>query len=172
MGDIVESFLSDRDEYPLHEVCLDDFSMSKYEVTRRQWAAIMSEKPAPPTPSDSLPVTSISWNQANEFICKLNANGPDFYRLPTEAEWEFAARSGGQAHKYASEDGGIPFFWSGFDAEGPIDVKLTLKNAAGFYGMSGNVNEWVNDWGRRGRNPQRQNPKLLFPKPERQPTRA
>ena len=147
MGDVAESFLSDRDEYPLHEVCLHDYSLSKYEVTRGQWPAIMSESPVKSQTSDSLPITNISWYQANEFICQLNRNGPDFYRLPTEAEWEYAARSKGLIHKYASEDGSIPLFWSGFDAEQPIDVKLTLKNAAGFYGMSGNVNEWVSDWG-------------------------
>ena len=110
--------LSDGGEsFAVHEVCLDDFYIGKYEVTQGQWKAIMGNNPSYfKDCGDNCPVEQVSWNDAQEFIRKLNqrtkttpspsvASRTDFikgeFRLPTEAEWEYAARSGGKSEKYA-----------------------------------------------------------------------
>ncbi len=93
----------DSDEKPVHEVCVSDFYMGRYEVTQGQWKMVMDGK----NPScfrncgDDCPVECVNCNDVQEFIEKLNSLTGKKYRLPTEAEWEYACRSGGKEEKYS-----------------------------------------------------------------------
>ena len=92
-------------ERPVHEVTLTSFKISKYEVTQKLWSLVMDENPST-IQGDSLPVNNLSWNECQTFIAKLNEMTGKTFRLPTEAEWEFAARGGvkgnelGEGHGY------------------------------------------------------------------------
>ena len=99
----------DADEKPVHEVCVDDFYLGKYEVTQGQWEKVMGNNPSCFKGRDN-PVEMVSWNDVQQFIDRLNSQSDRKYRLPTEAEWEYAARSGGKREKY-----------SGTSQEGELD---------------------------------------------------
>jgi formylglycine-generating enzyme required for sulfatase activity len=135
------------DEKPVHTVSITKaFYLGKYEVTQGQWTQIMGENPSW-FKGENLPVEQVFWSDAQEFIRRLNLKeGRDGYRLPTEAEWEYAARAGldswpsakdalGQVAWYAENAGG---------ATHPVGGKK--PNAWGLCDMLGNVNEWVADW--------------------------
>ncbi|MDP3259083.1 MAG: formylglycine-generating enzyme family protein [Thermodesulfovibrionales bacterium] len=139
------------DEKLVHEVYVDDFYIGKYEVTQGQWKAIMGNNPSYfNNCGDNCPVERVSWNDVQDFINKLNSKSGKNYRLPTEAEWEYAARSGGKNEKYAgtsneSELG--EYAWYSSNSGGkthPVGQKK--PNGLGIYDMSGNVFELVNDW--------------------------
>ena len=152
-----------EDERPLHAVRLDGFYLGKYEVTQRQWKALMETNPSAFGSGDSYPVENVSWNDAQEFITRLNQkSGRNKYRLPTEAEWEYAARSGGKEEKYAGFSAENEIFQYGnfCDLNCELDWKEMgqndrYKNTApvgsfapnglGLYDMTGNVWEWVSD---------------------------
>lgn len=134
-----------------HEVCVDDFYMGKYEVTQGQWKAIMRKNPSYfKDCGDNCPVEQVSWHDANAFISKLNQKaGNDIYRLPTEAEWEYAAKSKGKNEKWAgtnNEPEIADYGWYKSNSGGKTQqVGQKKPNSFGLFDMSGNVMEWVKD---------------------------
>lgn len=152
-------------ERPVHTACVGDFFMGKVEVTQGQWKAVMKNNPSFfDNCGDHCPVENVSWADAQEFISRLNQSaGTNKYRLPTEAEWEFAARAGNQARFFFGDDArdlgdyawydsnssrSEPlkrFYQNRFIRTSPHPVGQKKPNAWGLYDMHGNVWEWVYD---------------------------
>ncbi len=136
------------DEKPTHQVTLSTFYIGKYEVTQAEWQAVMGANPSH-FKGDNLPVENVSWLDCQEFIRKLNELTGKQFRLPTEAEWEYAARGGNKSNrtKYA---GGSNIDNVGWYKENsnktthPVGRKRA--NELGLYDMTGNVQEWCQDW--------------------------
>ena len=139
------------DERPTHQVTLSTFLIGKYEVTQEEWEAVMGSNPSH-FKGAKLPVEQVSWDDCQEFIRKLNELTGSGFRLPTEAEWEYAARGNYFGFSFANEKyaGGNNLdtvAWyrenSGFVTH---EVGQKFSNSFGLYDMSGNVSEWCSDW--------------------------
>lgn len=139
--------VADHDEKPLHEVRIEAFRIGRYEVTQRQWTAVTGSNPSF-FKGDDRPVECVSWQEVQKFIDKLNRQTGRRFRLPTEAEWEYAARGGcdNDAYTYAGSNdiGSVAWFAENSD-DRTHDVGGKLPNRLGLYDMSGNVNEWCDD---------------------------
>jgi len=136
------------DEKPVHEVCVDDFYLATTEVTEKQWQSQMPDLPLRAHRGPDYPASGVSWQDAQEFISRLNKSSGLDYRLPTEAEWEYAARSGGKAQRYAGcpIDGSLPdHAWYNETCQEIRPVGQKKPSELGLYDLSGNVWEWVQD---------------------------
>ena len=150
-------------EKPAHQVTLSSYSIGETEVTQALWVAVMGSNPSYFSPRNSYtenlqrPVEYVSWNDCQTFISRLNELTGKTFRLPTEAEWEYAARGGNrsQGYKYAggNDINTVAWYWfnipsqsSGTEGYGTQAVATKAPNELGLYDMSGNVWEWCQDW--------------------------
>ena len=139
---------ADSDEKPVHSVILSSYYIGKTEVTQALWQAVMGSNPSNFKGAD-LPVECVSWNDCQEFIQKLNRLTGRNFRLPTEAEWEFACRGGNNSRGYkysGSNNLGSVAWYDGNSGLKTHPVAKKSPNELGIYDMSGNVDEWCSDW--------------------------
>ena len=133
---------------PVHSVTLSDYYIGETEVTQELWEAVMGSNPSRFKGSQK-PVEKVSWNDCKEFITKLNRLTGKNFRLPTEAEWEYAARGGNKSkgYKYSGSNtiGNVAWYRDN-SSSATHNVKTKSPNELGIYDMSGNVWEWCEDW--------------------------
>lgn len=152
MGSYPNEIDSKDDEHPQHKVTFNKgFWMSKYETTQAEWRSVMGSNPSG-FPGDGRPVEQVSWNRVQQFIQILNNANPTMnFRLPSEAEWEYACRAGTITRFYWGDDPSYTqigaYAWVPDNSGGgPHNVGGKLPNAWGLYDMSGNVAEYCQDW--------------------------
>ena len=149
MGATPEQIGALDDEKPVHSVTLSDYYIGETEVTQELWTAVMETNPSIFTGKAQRPVEQVSWEDCQTFISKLNALTGENFRLPTEAQWEYAARGGNQSQGYlysgSNSLGDVAWYSenSGYETHA---VKTKSPNELGLYDMSGNVWEWCQDW--------------------------
>ena len=140
---------AEYDEKPAHEVTLSSYMIGETEVTQALWQAVMGNNPSKFSGNPQNPVEQVSWEDCQKFIKKLNSLTGKSFRLPTEAEWEYAARGGGKSkyYKYSGSNSINDVAWWAIISGGKTHpVKGKAPNELGLYDMSGNVYEWCSDW--------------------------
>ena len=157
MGATSEQTEYESDELPTHQVTLDSYRIGETEVTQELWQAVMGYKPTSGGSQWSstyglgaqYPAYYISWDDCQSFITKLNSLTGEKFRMPTEAEWEYAARGGNKSQKYlysgSNTIGDVAWYTSNNNST-THQVKTKSPNELGIYDMSGNVWEWCSDW--------------------------
>jgi formylglycine-generating enzyme required for sulfatase activity len=150
MGSPLGEPLRQEEERPRRVTLTRGFRIAATEVTQQQWLALMPSNPSPQA-GDDLPVTSVSWPEAQEFCRRLSQKERASYRLPTEAEWEYACRAGGDDAASGADPPSGPsalaaVAWYAGNSDGKVHpVGLKARNAWGLYDMLGNVAEWTRD---------------------------
>lgn len=149
-------YTPDSDETPVHTVTLSDYHIGETEVTQELWKAVMGASPSSSYSwssskglGDKYPAYYISYTECQEFITKLNALTGQTFRMPTEAEWEYAARGGNQSKGYifsGSDTIGNVAWYDDNSGSKTHEVATKAPNELGIYDMSGNVYEWCSDW--------------------------
>ena len=149
MGATSEQTGAESDESPTHSVTLSDYYIGETEVTQELWNAVMGSNPSYYTGNMQRPVETVTWNDCQSFISWLTELTGETFRLPTEAQWEYAARGGNKSIGYTYSGSNaidqVAWYWDN-SSDTTHPVKTKAPNELGIYDMSGNVWEWCSDW--------------------------
>ena len=138
---IMGNNLGYNDEGPEHAVTISPIQFGKFEVTQQQWETIMGTNPSSSQECKDCPVENVSWNEIDSFLTKINQISNRTFRLPTEAEWEYIAKKGGESTDLKEQA-----WFNANSGKKTHPVGTKLPNALGIYDLSGNVAEWCSDW--------------------------